>query len=249
MTVVIGVAAYLFMNDEPATAKFLTAEEKEQLQAALDADAQGNKDIGFNWAEVRAAFMDWKVYVSAVVCLGVALPTFSFALFLPTIVSGLGYQSIQAQLLTVPPYAAAFFFTIGTGWHSDLKNMRAPYLLAFNGLAMIGYILLLVHINNGVSYFATFLVAVGLFTSSALNMTWLANNLFPSTKRATGSAVQVAIGQLGAIAGSYIYTAKPRFFLGHGMALGFLTTGTIATAVLWILLHRLNKRGGFQYMC
>jgi len=249
LTVLIGLLGLFVMCDGPTEASFLSAEEKEELQLALEKDAQGAKEVPFNWAEVRAAFMDWKVWVSAVVCIGVALPTFSFALFLPTIIRSLGFQNVVAQLLTVPQYAAAFLFTIGVGWHSDVKRIRAPYLVIFNALAMLGYILLLAYISTGVSYFATFLTAIGLFTSSALNMTWLANNLFPSTKRAAGSAMQVAVGQLGGIAGAYIYLDGPRFFLGHGMSLGFLVMATLATCLQWFLLHRLNNRGGFQYTC
>jgi hypothetical protein len=39
--------------------------------------------------------------------MGVDGPLYAFSLFLPSIVSALGYTATKAQLLTVPPYAVA----------------------------------------------------------------------------------------------------------------------------------------------
>lgn len=46
------------------------------------------------------------------------------SLFSPTIVAGLGYRDLQAQLFTVPPYAAAYVTTLAAGILSDRKKMR-----------------------------------------------------------------------------------------------------------------------------
>ena len=42
-------------------------------------------------------------------------PLYAFSLFLPSIISALGYKSTKAQLLSVPPYAAAAILTITIG--------------------------------------------------------------------------------------------------------------------------------------
>ena len=42
-------------------------------------------------------------------------PLYAFSLFLPSIVASLGYKSTAAQLLSVPPYAAAAIVTITVG--------------------------------------------------------------------------------------------------------------------------------------
>ena len=43
------------------------------------------------------------------------VPLYAFSLFLPSIIASLGYKSTTAQLLTVPPYAAAAILTITVG--------------------------------------------------------------------------------------------------------------------------------------
>ncbi|KAF8427996.1 major facilitator superfamily domain-containing protein [Terfezia claveryi] len=245
ITIIVAFLGYFLIQDSPATSRFLSTEDSAALQALLKRDSL-NESEEFDWADVRAAFCDWKVYLSGIICLGIALPAFSFALFLPSIInSGLGFKATDSQLMTVPPYAAAFIFTIGAGWYSDRKKSRGIPLLFFTVIGMVGYILQLTLPQNqqGVKYFATFLCAIGLF-ASGINIPWLGNNLRGHTKRAVGGAVQVSTGQLGAVAASYIYRAPdaPGYFLGHGVALGFLTMAAVGTVLQWWLLRRENSK-------
>jgi len=245
ITTVVALFGYFLIQDSPATSRFLSPEDSTALQTLLKHDSL-NEPEEFDWAEARAAFCEWKVYLAGIICLGIALPTFSFALFLPSIINvGLGFKATDSQLMTVPPYAAAFIFTISAGWYSDRKKSRAMPLLLFTGIAMVGYILQLTlpQHQQDVKYFATFLCAIGLFAASGLNIPWLGNNLRGHTRRAVGGAVQVATGQLGGVAAAYIYRAPnaPGYFLGHGMALGFLMMAAVGTVLQWWLLRRENK--------
>lgn len=64
------------------------------------------------------------MYVHYIIYLGVGVSVSSLALFSPTIVLGLGYTDLQAQLFTVPPYAVAYVFTIGSAIISDRYKQR-----------------------------------------------------------------------------------------------------------------------------
>lgn len=92
----------------------------------------------------------------------------SFSLFLPTIISGLGYASTEAQLFTVPPNLAAFFAVLLVTRISDRFKMRGPFMAVCSLIATAGYIMLLATKNNAVRYAGTFLVAIGVFPNSAL---------------------------------------------------------------------------------
>jgi hypothetical protein len=94
----------------------------------------------------------------------------SFSLFLPTIITGLGYQSTTAQLFTVPPNMTAFFFVLGTSFLSDKIKARGPIMAVGCVVAGAGYIMLLAAKQNAVRYGGTFLVAVGVFPCSAMIM-------------------------------------------------------------------------------
>lgn len=64
------------------------------------------------------------------------MPFSSISLCSPTIVSGPGYEGLQAQLFTVPPCAIAFVVTVIVSWQSDKRGMRSWG--AFCSLAIAG---------------------------------------------------------------------------------------------------------------
>lgn len=146
--------------------------------------------------------------------------------------------------MTVPPYVAAFFFTIGVGWVSDRMRSRGVPLMIFTAVGIVGYVIQISadHSNLGAKYFATFLSAIGIFTTSGLNIPWLSNNIRGHSRRATGSAIQVSVGQLGGVAGAYIYRQQnaPKYILGHSLALAFLAVAFVTTVLQWWWLKREN---------
>ena len=52
----------------------------------------------------------------------ISVPFSSLSLFIPSIVAGLGYTSLKAQLMTIPPYAVAYVVTLTVAWSSDRFN-------------------------------------------------------------------------------------------------------------------------------
>jgi hypothetical protein len=58
-----------------------------------------------------------------------------------------------------------------------------------------------------------------MFPSTAIIVSWPANNVSGQTKRATASALQISVGNIAAIMGTQLYRPKwsPRYFVGHGM--------------------------------
>lgn len=75
-------------------------------------------------------------------------------------------------------------------------------------------------------------------------ITWLSNNLGGSYKRSTGMALQIAVGNLGGAMASNFYRGqdKPRYILGHSLALGFVLAGITASFILIIGYNRINKK-------
>lgn len=116
--------------------------------------------------------------------------------------------------------------------------------MASSSLAIIGYIILLNAPSAGVSYFGTILAASGIYPATAIVLSWPANNVSGQTKRATCNAMQISIGNLGAVMGTQLYRTEsaPRFFVGHGMALGYLVANLGVVGALWWVLRRENRR-------
>ena len=147
--------------------------------------------------------------------------------------------------MTVPPYSVAFVLTLTVAVLSERYRRRAPFIIASSSLSIIGYIILLSTSKKpGLSYFGTILAAAGIYPATAIVLAWPANNVSGQTKRATANAMQISIGNLGAVLGTQLYRTEfaPRFFVGHGMALAYLAANICVVSILWFLLKRENER-------
>ena len=247
LTVVVSLIAYFLVANYPSTAKFLNDNERACIQARLAASNDATRVEGFTWSNVSQAVKDPKVWLYGLGFHTMSLPLYTLSLFLPTIIKELGYTAAQAQLLTVPPYAVATILTLTVAVASEKLKLRAPFIMGSSSLAAIGYIILLSSKKAGVSYFGTILAAAGIYPATAIVLSWPANNVSGQTKRATANAMQISIGNLGAVLGTQLYRSNdgPRFFLGHGFAFGYLCANVVVVGTLWMILRRENsKRDG-----
>jgi cyanate permease len=144
------------------SAKFLTPNEKVEVERRL-ADDHGNLSNVFDYKYVFQAIKDWKIYIHMLICMAGFCPIYSFSLFLPTIIKQMGYTSNQAQLMSVPPYVVACFFTIAASWFADRVKQRGVFLLGFQLVAIAGFAMLVATSNPGVQYAGTVLAATGKF--------------------------------------------------------------------------------------
>ncbi|KAI9702655.1 MAG: hypothetical protein M1820_006161 [Bogoriella megaspora] len=248
LTVVVSLIAYYFIANYPNTAHFLSDGERSYIHKRLKDDSDATQHEGFTWGNVGSALKDPKCWLYGLAFHTLSLPLYTLSLFLPTIINALGYTAAAAQLLTVPPYALAFVLTLVLAVVSERVHVRAPFIISSSLLAAIGYCILLSQTspthNPGVSYLGTFFAAAGIYPSTALALSWPAMNVSGQTKRATANAMQISIGNLGAVLGTQLYRAEdgPRYILGHSFALGYLLANCIVVSVLWVVLSRENGR-------
>ncbi|EQB49751.1 putative transporter [Colletotrichum aenigma] len=247
-TVVIAVAAYWFIQNYPDTAQFVSDKERRFIRARLAADSDATHDERFTWAYVLDALKDPKCWLYGLGFHTMSLPLYTFSLFLPTIIKNLGYTAAKAQLLTIPPYALAFATTLTVAIYSERTGRRAFFIMGSSAFAAIGYIILLANTDPagkpGVSYLGTFFAAGGIYPATALVLSWPAINVSGQTKRAVGNAMQITIGNLGAVMGTQLYRSNdgPRYIVGHSLALAYLIANIAVCAVLYFVLKGENKR-------
>ena len=86
----------------------------------------------------------------------------SMPVFLPTILVGMGYSSVNAQGLTAPPYLISFMVTILSTFLADKWQQRGYMIMFLTTMGGIGYILLAACNTVGVRYFGVYLAAAGM---------------------------------------------------------------------------------------
>ncbi|KAH7076523.1 major facilitator superfamily domain-containing protein [Paraphoma chrysanthemicola] len=243
LTVIVAGISFFFLHDYPDTAKFLTEDERKEVVRRLKDDNTAlSHEIKGQF--VKDAFKDWKIWVNCLIALSNFLPLYSISVFLPTIIRGLGYTNEKAQLMTVPPYIMACIGTIGMGYWTDKRHTRGVYIIGIAFVAIIGFIILLTVESNGVKYFATFLVLLGIYPNVPQLTSWNSNNIGGSVKRGVGVAMQIGSGNIGGAVSGFIFQAKdaPHYRMGHGILLGLCGLTMLLAAFMTVYLRRENAK-------
>ncbi|KIK01867.1 hypothetical protein K443DRAFT_132091 [Laccaria amethystina LaAM-08-1] len=245
LTVAVSLVAYFIVPTWSHKATFLTEPEKKRLLARLGADSDAALIERFEWVYVRQALTDHLVWAYAFLFHGFAFVLYSLSLFMPSIIARLGFQSWQAQFMTVPPNTLAAISIWTTVWLSSRFDKRAPFIIGSAGVAIIGYVILLTTTTPGAQYTGVHFAAAGIYTGNALLLSWPGENVSAQTKRAVAVAMQITIGGIGAIAGVLIYRPSlqaHRFRTPHIISIGYLLFSVLVTLYLWTWMGRENKR-------
>lgn len=152
----------LSYSPETASKRWLTPEEKE-LAIQRGASAFNTDTSKFDIRQVKAALLDYKNWMTALVYTGLNAPLASFTSFLPTIVKTMGFGNLQAQLLTIPPYICACTFLFFMCWMSDKYKQRALFIITVAMTGSLGYIFLLIGNNVVLQYVGACFAAMGLY--------------------------------------------------------------------------------------
>lgn len=183
------------------------------------------------------------------------------SLFAPTLVSGLGYEDLQAQLFTVPPYAVAYVFTLAAGIISDrIKNRGIVAGVSFligmiafiiqgepsscvKGISSDNIIASLPGENYGVRYAFLCIGTAGVFAGLPALCAWVSDNVRSTTAGSLASGLNIAFTGPGQIIGVWIYRSQdaPFYTLGHAVNAAMLGIGAILSFGLSFYYMRLNK--------
>ncbi|KAG6375167.1 major facilitator superfamily domain-containing protein [Boletus reticuloceps] len=240
-TMIIAFGAFFFMHDYPETASFLTEVERRNIIGLLKDDSQ-NLATHYDFQFVLQALKDYKTYIQSGLLIGLIVPVYSIALFIPTIINELGFSAVHSQLLSVPPYIAGCVCTILVGIHSDMNKLRGPYIIGGACVSLVGYIVLYTQKNPGASYVGTVLAAAGAFATVPVSLAWVGSNAGGDMKRGVVIATVIALANLGGICASFIYHDPPRFHDGHGTNIGCLVFGILGTTFSMWNYNRINKQ-------
>ncbi|PSR97095.1 hypothetical protein PHLCEN_2v4376 [Hermanssonia centrifuga] len=199
-----SILVFLFFPDFPETVKWLSDEERELAVERIRGVASlGHAKI--TWKEARETLTDWRLYLHYLIFMSIDVPFASISLFAPTIISGLGYEGLNAQLFTVPPYAIAFVVTLLLAWQTDKHNVRAWGIVLALGIAGVSFLV------QGALPLDAFKARYGLlcvsvsfaFASVAPVLSWLTANLRSTGATTLAVPLNISTGQFGQIIGTF----------------------------------------------
>jgi hypothetical protein len=89
----VSIIAYFWVHNYPATAGFLSKEERDFIQFRLKNDNDSTREEKFSWSAVFDAFKDPKVWLYGLGFHTLSLPLYTLSLFL------VGLTCYQVRLL------------------------------------------------------------------------------------------------------------------------------------------------------
>lgn len=269
-TMIFGILTFFLLTDFPENARWLTAEEREFMRARIIAadDEEEPQQPTSIIGDFRHFFSDIKAYLGALLYFGMVtaacplsqkfhIPTanipstggnivgYSITYFLPTIVRGFKYSTIGTQLHSVPPFAAAWAFSILVCFMAARARHALTFVLIPLFLALSGAgILFTVHSNVHLEYAAVFLVTMGLFAALPVALCWYVMNLQGHFERAVGTAWMICFGNIGGFVAVFSFPANdaPHFHTGYSVVVFGLCLTAAAAVAYAVACYRENQR-------
>ncbi|KAA8906839.1 hypothetical protein TRICI_005078 [Trichomonascus ciferrii] len=181
-----------------------------------------------NWKENALAIIDPKNIFPMLMYFGINVSFASLPVFLPTILLGMGYSSVNAQGMTAPPYLFTAIINLLSAWFSDKSMQRGLFITGLASTSAAGFLILALCDVTGVKYFAVFLASGGLFRCVALILSWLSNNQGSESKRGVGFVLLMFVGQCGPVLGTRIFPESEGPYYRKGFFISFAMSALVA---------------------
>ncbi|KAI6709709.1 hypothetical protein JHW43_007782 [Diplocarpon mali] len=245
----LSLVAFATLTDRPATARWLSAEEKDLAVARVKSERVGTTEVLDQMDRpkmLRGIFSPVTLAVSFIFLLN-NITVQGLAFFAPTIVKTIYPDAslISLQLRTVPPYLVGAVFTLLIPFLSSRTDRRNLFIIVSAPLMMIGYIMFLATTDGQTRYGATFIIAAGAYSFGALCNAQVSANVVSDTARSAAIGTNVMFGNIGGLIStwSFLPSDAPNYHIGNGLNLA--TSGTIllsATALLFWMTADNQKR-------
>ncbi|TKA30045.1 hypothetical protein B0A50_02764 [Salinomyces thailandicus] len=250
ITVGLSLIGFLTLTDRPATARWLTQEEKDLAIARVKSERIGTTEVldKIDGIKVLRGIFSPVTLVTSFIFLLNNITVQGLAFFAPTIVRTIYPDAsvVSQQLHTVPPYAVGAVFTVLLPLLSTMFDRRLHFFIASAPFIMIGYIMFLATSTTEpmTRYGATFLIAIGAFSFGALCNAQVSANVVSDTARSAAIGTDVMMGNIGGLISTWSFLPRdgPEYHIGNGLNFATSTTILITAICLLFWMKMDNKK-------
>ncbi|KIW01985.1 hypothetical protein, variant [Verruconis gallopava] len=244
----ISLIAFFTLTDRPATAKWLTEEERDLAIARVKSERVATTEVldKIDRKKIMRGLLSPVTIAVSFIFLLNNITVQGLAFFLPTIVRTIYPKNtvIYQQVRTVPPYVVGAFFTVLFPFLSWRFDRRQIFFIMSAPLMMAGYIMFLASENPHVRYGATFLITSGAFSFGALCNAQVSANVVSDTARSGAIGMDVMFGNIGGLISTWAFLPfdGPNYPIGNGLNLATASTTLIVSILLLFWMKWDNKR-------
>jgi len=244
----LSLIAFVTLTDRPATARWLSQEEKDLAIARVKSERLAATEL-LDKIDVkktlRGIFNPVTLATSMIFLLN-NITVQGLAFFAPTIVRTIYPKNsvVSQQLHTVPPYVVGAFFTVLFPYLSWKMDKRTIFFIAGAPLMMVGYIMFLASTDPHVRYGATFVIASGAFSFGALCNAHVSNNVVSDTARSSAIGTNVMFGNVGGLIATWSFLPfdGPNYKIGNGLNLATSSLILILSVLLLVWMIANNRK-------
>ncbi|WP_158923591.1 MFS transporter [Acidisphaera sp. S103] len=235
-TIVLGFVVLWALADSPATASWLTPEEKTAVQAQIAAEPR-HKPVSHLWTALK----DPRVLILALIQFGFTTGSYGVGIWLPQIIKTHFHDNLTVGFVSAGPYIIASIAMLVWAGIVDRSGKRIGNLILTCGLATVGLVLSVVFAEFWLSFFWLTVALVGITAARAVFWTVPARFL-TGVAAAGGLAFINSIGTIGGFVGpaavGWLKSATGSFSAGLiGMA-GFLLLSAVLAVALRLFVPR-----------
>ncbi|WP_340372204.1 MFS transporter [Peribacillus sp. FSL E2-0218] len=227
---------YKVVNDRPKDAKWLTAQEKNDMEAVLQAEQAALKPV----KNYREAFKSRQVVILSIQYFMWSIGVYGFVMWLPSIIKQASNLDIVATgWLSSGPYLLAVIAMLALSYFSDKTLNRKTFVwaallvgaLAFFGSFMIGTT------NFWLSY-ALLVIAGGAMYAPYGPFFAIIPEILPRNVAGGAMALINSMGALGSFVGAYFVGYLNGLTGGPGASYVFMAGSLLISAVLTLMVKK-----------
>lgn len=225
----LGLLVLWGLPDNPAKAHFLSAREKQIVQARLAADEKPQVH------GLKEMLGDWRVWALIVPDFCIVFGIYSLGLWMPQMIQAMGYSNTETGWIVMIPYIFSMLILWLMGVSSDRTGKRALHFSLSALIAAAGYTVAAVGGNDAIVIAGFCLVSGGVY--AGLSTFWTVPPLFLGGTAAAGAFALInSFGNLsgffGPAAVGWLRQITGDFRAGLWMCVAVLVLGAVSMQLL-----------------
>ncbi|KAL8423882.1 hypothetical protein RB596_003920 [Gaeumannomyces avenae] len=247
MTVATAPVAYYVLDNDIASARFLSEREKLMALERLRANQTGTGSREFKMSHVKEALLEPKtwLFVGTALCINlIATVTNTFG---PIVVAGFGFDSLRASLLNIPFGAVQVLVIMGSSWAAHRFSVKSAFLAVIMLPVLAGSIMLFVLGRDSIPpLLVAYYMLAFVFGGNPLLASWMIANTAGQTKKSVIMSLYNAGSAAGQMIGPLLFNARdaPGYHPGLTKVMGVAGALVAIIGLTALYLVFLNRQQG-----
>jgi D-galactonate transporter len=242
-SVIIGIIVLFYLDNNPASARWLSSEEKELVLTRLQEEEELKKAEGESRHRISDAFRSKKVWLLCLVYFGFIVGNYGIGFWLPQIIKETLTRDVWLiGLISIIPWGIAAIAMVINGHHSDKTGERRWHIAMAGIVGAVAFALSGYPGISGVIGLVALTFAVS-GVMSAISAFWtLPTSLLSGTAAAAGIAWINSVGNLGGYLGPFIIGHIRDSSNNMSLALGVLAVCCLISSLAVLVVTGMKRQ-------